>query len=677
LSLTVLSVAYPLAPVGLDAVGGAEQVVARLDRALTDAGHTSILVAREDSTPAGDLIPVPHYEGTLDEGIKKAAQQQTRAAIEKALGRWNIDIVHMHGIDFREYLPVREVPALVTLHLPPSWYPPEVFALPRLNTYLNCVSEAQQQQCPRVPGLLPPIENGVPLDAFELRFDKEDYALALGRICPEKGFHLALDAARAAGIRLLLGGEVYKYESHERYFESEIVPRLDSYRQFVGPLALDRKRELLSAARCLLVPSQAAETSSLVAMEALACGTPVIAFPSGALADIVQHRVTGFLVSSVHEMAHAIQLSSTIDPHVCRRSAEERFSMHRMLAGYVDVYERLSHRAPAIVVPSIVIEVVRSVEGLQSIEEEYRRLFNACSDATPFSSPDWLLPWSTHLLRGEIRTVTVRKHGKLIALAPLMLEGETLRFLGTGETDYMDVLAADDDAAAALWDGVREEAQQSALSLEELREGSIAIRTLPEDLRLNLVDGCVCPVINLNGLRLPGKLLKNVRGQFRRLRDANFSIATESTAEEFINSLLRLHSARWTAVGEQGVLGDEFVRRFHREAVLRLLRAGILRMHGLRTEGRLSAVLYCLAWAGKVYYYLGGFDPELSSFGPGSVLLHHAIEVAREAGDREFDMLRGTEPYKYRWGATDRLSRNLVTVGAKSTVSEGSGQTRK
>jgi glycosyltransferase involved in cell wall biosynthesis len=344
LSLTVLNVAYPLAPVGLDAVGGAEQVLARLDHALTSTGHRSIVVARADSTPAGDLVPVPLYDHNVDDNVRQAAQQHTREAIHRSLDRWDVDVIHMHGLDFREYLPNRAVPALVTLHLPPSWYPSDVFSLPRPNTYLHCVSRTQQRQCPPGAPLLPPIENGVPLEDFEPRFEKEDYALSLGRICPEKGFHIALDAARSAEIRLLLAGEVHKYESHQRYYESQILPRLDAHRQFVGALKQDRKRELLQSARCLLIASQVPETSSLVAMEALACGTPVIAFPSGALTDIVQHGQTGFLVANVEEMAIAITRISTIDPRECRRSAEERFSIERMVSRYLSTYERLSRQ---------------------------------------------------------------------------------------------------------------------------------------------------------------------------------------------------------------------------------------------------------------------------------------------------------------------------------------------
>lgn len=122
----------------------------------------------------------------------------------------------------------------------------------------------------------------------------------------------------------------------------EIVPRLDGRRRFLGPVPFARKRRLLSAARCLLVPSLAPETSSLVAMEALACGTPVIAFASGALPDVVEDGVTGFIVRDEREMARAIHHAERIDPETCRTAARERFSIHRTAARYLALYGRLA-----------------------------------------------------------------------------------------------------------------------------------------------------------------------------------------------------------------------------------------------------------------------------------------------------------------------------------------------
>jgi CelD/BcsL family acetyltransferase involved in cellulose biosynthesis/glycosyltransferase involved in cell wall biosynthesis len=644
-------------------------VLAQIDRALAKAGHHSIVIAREDSSPSGDLVPLPVFEDELDDSVITRARQRTREAIEHSLRRWKIDIVHMHGIDFCEYLPDSPVPTLVTLHLPPEWYRPDVFALRRPRTYLHCVSRTQQQRCPTGAKLLPPIQNGVPLDAFEPGGAKQDYALALGRICPEKGFHLALEAARAANIPLFVGGEVYKYQSHQRYYESEIVPRLDNQRHFLGPLCRDRKLALLQSARCLLVPSQVSETSSLVAMEALACGTPVVAFPSGALADIVEHGITGFLVNSVQEMASAIERVTTVDAQACRRAAEQHFSIDRTLGRYLDLYDRLSCKNPIISIPSFRRDVLRSTGAVRELEQEYALLFQECPSATPFSSPAWILPWSQHLGSGEVTTVVVRRNGVLAGIAPLAISEGRLQFLGAGESDYMDLLAIDHSTAAALWESILEVAREvDVLELRELREDSIAISTMPENLRIGLEDGCVCPVIELPHLRLPSKQLKNLRAQLRKLPDARFELAEQASVTEFIDAVFGLHTARWHSRQQDGALALESIRRFHRETIPRLLRDGLLRIHGLRVQGRLGGVLYCLARGERVFYYLGGFDPALARYGPGSILIQHAIESARSAGAIEFDMLRGTEPYKYRWGARNRTSRNLVVGQQKLQV---------
>jgi glycosyltransferase involved in cell wall biosynthesis len=235
---------------------------------------------------------------------------------------------------------------LATLHLPPGWYPPEIFHLDRPRTYLHCVSPAQRRACPPGANLLPEIENGVPVEALAATHARRRFTFCLGRICPEKGFHLALEAAHRAGMPLLLAGEVFAYPAHQHYFEQEIRPRLDRARRFLGPVGFRRKRRLLSAARCLLAPSLVPETSSLVAMEALACGTPVIAFPSGALADIVEHGRSGFLVRNEREMAEALEAVSTLDPDACREAARTRFALPRMTDRYLNLYQQLAGKGP-------------------------------------------------------------------------------------------------------------------------------------------------------------------------------------------------------------------------------------------------------------------------------------------------------------------------------------------
>jgi len=347
--LTVLSVAYSLTPVGPDAVGGAEQVLSALDEALVAAGHRSVVVACEGSSVMGELVATPAApSGTIGDAERQSAQAATREAMEDVLRREPVDVVHMHGLDFAACLPLPGPPVLATLHLPPSWYPREAFMPSRSDTWLQCVSMSQHTGCPRGPGLLPPIANGVAVERLSgATHARRDFALMLARICPEKGAHLALDAAHVAGIPLLIGGGVFPYPEHRAYFAELVRPRLDNRRRFIGPVGFARKRRLLTAARCLLVPSLAPETSSLVAMEALACGTPVIAFPAGALAEIVEHERTGFLVRDADEMAAAIARVETIDPGACRAAARARFSRARMVDAYLARYAALAARAAA------------------------------------------------------------------------------------------------------------------------------------------------------------------------------------------------------------------------------------------------------------------------------------------------------------------------------------------
>jgi glycosyltransferase involved in cell wall biosynthesis len=339
-SLTILSVGYALAPVGPDAVGGAEQILSALDQALVAAGHTSLVVGPEGSRTAGRLIATAKLPAHITDRERSAIEQRQRAVIKQALSGQRIDLIHTHGLDFAEHLPETNVPTLVTLHLPAEFYQPAALAA-RPNAWFHCVSAAQQRRFPPLPNMLDPIPNGVPFDRFRAHHARRDFALALGRICPEKGFHLALDAARLAGTPLLIAGQVFPYEAHQRYFSAEIRPRLDHNARFLGPIGFARKRRLLTAARVLLIPSLVAETSSLVAMEALACGCPVVAFPAGALPDLIETGITGFLVSTVGEMAEAIPLCEGLDRERCREMARHRFSLDAMIESYFRLYRRL------------------------------------------------------------------------------------------------------------------------------------------------------------------------------------------------------------------------------------------------------------------------------------------------------------------------------------------------
>jgi glycosyltransferase involved in cell wall biosynthesis len=343
--LTILNVAYVFAPVARDTAGGAEQVLAALDRALVAAGHRSLVVACAGSKTAGELLASAPLPVKFTEELRRRALQEHRWRIEEALRRWPVDLVHCHGHDFAEYLPPPGVPTLVTLHLPVDHYPPEALSERRSGRYFNCVSASHRRSFPANEAMLPEIPNGVPVGELQGRHAKRSFALALGRICPEKGFHLALDAAALARTPLLIAGRVFPYPEHEQYFAENIEPRLGPHARFLGSLDFARKRRFLTAARCLLMPSLIAETSSLVTMEAIACGTPVVAFPVGALPDLIEPGVTGFLVRDTQQMAEAIRASGSLDRERCREVARRRFSMGRMVEGYFAYYRELASTA--------------------------------------------------------------------------------------------------------------------------------------------------------------------------------------------------------------------------------------------------------------------------------------------------------------------------------------------
>ena len=352
--LTILSVAWPFAPVGPDAVGGAEQILTALDDAIVRHGHQSLVVACAGSEVAGTFFPVHVPEDQLDHADRPARAGLYQGAIDAALASASVDLIHMHGLDFHEYRLSESIPVLVTLHLPPSWYPAHIWGNRSPNVQLQCVSHSQRDACPPGAGGLPVIKNGVDLPALgdlhaePLPLDlPSEFAVALGRICPEKNLHAALEAATLARIPVLIGGKVFPWQAHEDYFRDRILPLLTEGHQFLGPLAPALRHQLLRLAKCLLLPTLAPETSSLVAMEALAAGTPVVAWPSGAIPEIIEDGVTGFLVDSVEAMAKAIRSVDSLDRSFCRAAAERRFSRDRMIRDYFRLYERCIEDASA------------------------------------------------------------------------------------------------------------------------------------------------------------------------------------------------------------------------------------------------------------------------------------------------------------------------------------------
>lgn len=334
--MRILSVAFPFAPVRIDAVGGAEQIVATLDAEIVAAGHQSLVLACAGSRVRGHLVATEAIAGPIDDRQRQRAWTRHAELLDRLVDG-QVDVVHLHGLDFSHYLPSARIPTLATLHLPLDWYGPEITRLP---VHLVCVSRSQRERGGPAFCDVPVIDNGVPL-APRAPCARQNFVLCLGRVCREKGFHLAVHAARAARLPLIIAGQVFPYHDHQDYFERELCPLFDEQRRFIGPVGGALKRQLLASARCVLIPSLVPETSSLVAMEAIGAGTPVVARPVGALPDIVDHGRTGLFADDVAGLAQALREIPRLHTEQLNQAAS-RFEARRMAAAYLDLYRTLA-----------------------------------------------------------------------------------------------------------------------------------------------------------------------------------------------------------------------------------------------------------------------------------------------------------------------------------------------
>ena len=332
MSRNVLLVAYPLLPVTETSAGGAEQILWTLERELAAAGWKTTVAACAGSAVSGELL-VTGKPSLLGDDFEDLQQEHEDRVLAACVAR-KFDLVLDHSGHF--FRLADQVPArvLATLHLPRHVYGENAFRQVPENLFFNCVSKTQRSTFDDVPHVLGVVRNGIAVDRFPMARRKSDYVLWLGRVCPEKAPHLAIEAAQRAGVPIVLAGQVYPFEWHQQYWEREIKPRIDYDKvRWVELPAFEEKTKLLREARALLVTSQIEETSSLVALEAMASGTPVIAFAAGALAEVVG-KGTGFLVNGVEEMAQAMRKVSDIRALDCRNWVMQEFSVRSMTEGY-------------------------------------------------------------------------------------------------------------------------------------------------------------------------------------------------------------------------------------------------------------------------------------------------------------------------------------------------------
>jgi glycosyltransferase involved in cell wall biosynthesis len=343
--LRILYVAYPLLPISEHSAGGAEQMLLALEREMHMRGHQTTVAACATSHVAGSLFATGDPTEAADQ-FERCSQQQTRALLDwlgsGAVDRF--DLIHDMSGGFWQHADGLPLPVMATLHLPPSLYKHANFSIVPECVSFNCVSRSQVVEfydLPRVLGVAP---NGIDADRFPTEAvpqEDREYVLWLGRICEEKGAHTALDVARALNAKVIIAGTIYPFLYHQKYFAREVLPRLKRgglQAKYIGQPSFAEKVDLLRNARALLITSEVNETSSVVAMEAAACGTPVVALRRGALPEVVADGVTGLLVSDMQEMIAALPRVGGIKPETCRRYAEQHYSARRMADAYEELY---------------------------------------------------------------------------------------------------------------------------------------------------------------------------------------------------------------------------------------------------------------------------------------------------------------------------------------------------
>ena len=332
-----------------------------LEREIAARGAVTTVAASQGSHASGELFATGE-PCTLPDDYERRRMEHEDVVVEllqrRARAAAAFHLVHDMSGSFWSRAAEIDLPVLATLHLPRSFYPPQNFCNVPRNVTFNCVSQSQVHSFADLVGLAGVVPNGIQLERFLVdsgthngaALERREGLVWLGRICEEKAPHLALEIAARAGLPITLAGQVYPFSYHQQYFEREVVPRLGRMPNatLVTTPAAGMKCHLLRRARAVLITSLAAETSSLVAMEAAASGTPVVAFRRGALAEIVQDRVTGFLVEGVDDAVKALAQIPRISPADCIRHAQKNFSAARMAGQYVPLYEGLvAQKIPA------------------------------------------------------------------------------------------------------------------------------------------------------------------------------------------------------------------------------------------------------------------------------------------------------------------------------------------
>ena len=342
--MRIAMLAPPWIPVPPPGYGGIEAVVDLLCEGLVARGHEVTLFAAPGSRSAARVYPLlqdahPEAIGSAMYEAAQVASAWEQIDLAAAAG-CPFDVLHDHsGFTALAMADHIDVPVVHTIHGAFMRMTSRFYRRYGHKAHLVAISQTQAESAPvgvRISAVVP---NPIAVEHWPLVTDKQDYVLWAGRMDPVKGAHRAIEAARLAGRTLVLAGPVQP--GQEEYFHEQVEPHVDGRRfQYVGEVGGTAKQELFANAAGLLMPIRWREPFGMVMIEALACGTPVIAFPEGAATEIVIDGENGMLVADETEMARAITRLHTIDPLRCRRSVAERYDTAIIAAGYEQVYRR-------------------------------------------------------------------------------------------------------------------------------------------------------------------------------------------------------------------------------------------------------------------------------------------------------------------------------------------------
>lgn len=319
--------------------------------------------------------------------------------------------------------------------------------------------------------------------------------------------------------------------------------------------------------------------------------------------------------------------------------------------------------------------VVRSDE-LRALEADWWRLYRRCPTSTPFQSPAWLMAWWQAFSPGELHVVTVRRAGELVAMAPgyiEVLQQRRMLPLGMSLSDYLDVLIDPQHERFAL-SMLHTHFHETCDSWDEWEWPELRPEAMAHRLRCPAACSeqqhlsAVCPTLSLpaNGIlqnSVPRHCLRNLHGDWKRLQRAGHACVVEAAprqANDYFELLAGYISERLQAQGQAHYMNDARVRHFHRAVMPSLMQAGLLKLYVLLLNRQVIAIHYLLQDRSNAYSYLTGFDQAHRAVSPGTVLLGHVIEQSLARGAREFHFLRGSERYKYYWGASDRVNVRRV-----------------